>query len=85
MEFRSPRAAPARRPAPGAPLPGVAAWPCACRPTMPPLLGDDIDTARAWRMSVRRAFLHYFPLGYLVSAFVADGEHDAAYLLTRPA
>jgi hypothetical protein len=36
-------------------------------------------------MSVRRAFLHYLPLGYGVSAFVADGVHDAAYLLTNSA
>ena len=32
---------------------------------------------------MRHAFLHYFALGYRVSAFVADGTHDAAYLLTR--
>lgn len=47
------------------------------------LLGRDLELARAWRMSARRAFLHYFPLGYRVAAFVADGTHDAAYLLTR--
>jgi hypothetical protein len=34
-------------------------------------------------MSARRAFLHYFQLGYLVSAFVASRGHDASYLLTR--
>jgi predicted GNAT superfamily acetyltransferase len=49
------------------------------------LLGRDLELARAWRISARRAFLHYFPLGYHVSAFVADGERDAAYLLTRSA
>jgi predicted GNAT superfamily acetyltransferase len=49
------------------------------------LLASDLELARGWRMSVRRAFLHYFPLGYRVSAFVADGAHDAAYLLTRSA
>jgi len=47
------------------------------------LLDEDVETARAWRMSVRRAFLHYFPLGYRVSAFVADGVRDASYLLSR--
>jgi predicted GNAT superfamily acetyltransferase len=46
------------------------------------LLASDLELARGWRMSVRRAFLHYLPLGYRVSAFVADGSHDAAYLLT---
>ncbi|MFI5244932.1 MAG: hypothetical protein ACHQQR_06875, partial [Gemmatimonadales bacterium] len=49
------------------------------------LLDGDLELARAWRTSVRRAFLHYFPLGYRVAAFVADGECDAAYLLTRSA
>jgi predicted GNAT superfamily acetyltransferase len=49
------------------------------------LLDRDLALAREWRISARRAFLHYFPLGYHVSAFVADGEHDAAYLLTRSA
>jgi predicted GNAT superfamily acetyltransferase len=49
------------------------------------LLARDLGLAREWRMSVRRAFLHYFPLGYVVSAFAADGTHDAAYLLTRSA
>ncbi|MFI5246272.1 MAG: hypothetical protein ACHQQR_13645, partial [Gemmatimonadales bacterium] len=49
------------------------------------LLGSDLELARAWRTSARRAFLHYFPLGYRVAAFVADGERDAAYLLTRSA
>jgi predicted GNAT superfamily acetyltransferase len=49
------------------------------------LLHDDLALARAWRMSARRAFLHYFPVGYRVVAFVADGERDAAYLLTRSA
>jgi predicted GNAT superfamily acetyltransferase len=49
------------------------------------LLGGDLDLARAWRMSARRAFLHYLPRGYRVVAFVADGRHDAAYLLSRSA
>lgn len=49
------------------------------------LLERDLDLARTWRKSVRHAFLHYFALGYRVSAFVADGTHDAAYLLTRSA
>ncbi len=48
------------------------------------LLAGDIEHARAWRMSARRAFLHYLSHGYRVSAFVADGDNDAAYLLTRP-
>jgi predicted GNAT superfamily acetyltransferase len=48
------------------------------------LLESDLELARAWRMSARRAFLHYFQLGYRVSAFVASAGHDASYLLTRP-
>ena len=47
------------------------------------LLHEDAGLARTWRMSVRRAFLHYFPLGFRVSAFAADGHHDAEYLLTH--
>ena len=47
------------------------------------LLSGDAEFARRWRMSARRAFLHYLSHGYRVSAFVADGENDAAYLLTR--
>jgi predicted GNAT superfamily acetyltransferase len=46
------------------------------------LLAEDIALARAWRMSARRAFLHYFPLGYRVTDFVFDGTGDAAYVLT---
>jgi predicted GNAT superfamily acetyltransferase len=49
------------------------------------LLAHDVELARVWRMSARRAFLHYFAIGYQVSAFAADGTHDAAYLLTRSA
>jgi len=49
------------------------------------LLAGDLAVARAWRLSARRAFQHYLPRGYRVSAFVADGVHDAAYLLTREA
>ncbi len=47
------------------------------------LLDEDIALARSWRMSARRAFLHYFPLGYRVTDFVFDGTGDAAYVLTR--
>jgi predicted GNAT superfamily acetyltransferase len=48
------------------------------------LMSRDLASARTWRMSARRAFLHYLPLGYRVTAFVADGKHDAAYYLSRP-
>jgi len=47
------------------------------------LLSDDIDRARAWRAAARRAFLHYFPLGYRVTAFVPALDGDATYLLSR--
>ena len=72
-------------PAPGAPLPGGGAVAVRVPADYHALLARDLDLARAWRISVRRAFLHYLPLGYLVSAFAADGARDAAYLLTRPA
>jgi predicted GNAT superfamily acetyltransferase len=47
------------------------------------LLDENVELARWWRMSARRAFLHYFPLGYRVTDFVFDGTGDAAYVLTR--
>ncbi|MGH7653943.1 MAG: GNAT family N-acetyltransferase [Gemmatimonadaceae bacterium] len=71
-------------PAPGAPLPDAAAVAVRVPADYHALLADDLELARAWRISVRRAFLHYLPLGYLVSALAADGARDAAYLLTRP-
>jgi predicted GNAT superfamily acetyltransferase len=49
------------------------------------LLDGDLESARGWRMSARRAFLHYFPLGYRVVAFVTTGDVGAAYILTRSA
>jgi predicted GNAT superfamily acetyltransferase len=49
------------------------------------LLDRDIDLARTWRMSARRAFLHYFSIGYRITAFVPHPSGDAAYLLTPPA
>jgi predicted GNAT superfamily acetyltransferase len=72
-------------PAPGAPLPDAPAVVVRIPADYHALLERDLELARAWRMSTRRAFLHYFPLGFRVTAFVADGEHDAAYLLTRSA
>ncbi|HXD22751.1 MAG TPA: hypothetical protein VN613_05275, partial [Gemmatimonadaceae bacterium] len=68
-------------PAPGAALPAGQSVAVRVPPDYHALLATDLDAARAWRMSVRRALLHYFPLGYRVSAFAADGERDAAYLL----
>jgi predicted GNAT superfamily acetyltransferase len=49
------------------------------------LLHADLESARAWRMSARRAFLHYLPLGYRVRAFASEGDRGAAYILTRSA
>ena len=46
------------------------------------LLAGDIELARAWRMSARRAFIHYLGLGYRVTNFIFDGTNDAAYVLT---
>lgn len=72
-------------PAPGTALPSSSAVAVRVPANYHALLASDLAGARAWRMSVRRAFLHYLPLGYRVSAFAADGERDAAYLLTRSA
>ena len=72
-------------PLPSAPLPADSAVAIRVPADYHRLLANDLAGARAWRMSVRRAFLHYLPLGYRVSAFTADGTHDAAYLLTRSA
>jgi predicted GNAT superfamily acetyltransferase len=72
-------------PAPDAPLPGARSVAVRVPADYLALLDRDLELARAWRMSARRAFLHYFPLGYHVSAFVADGERDAAYLLSLSA
>ena len=82
---RSSRAVPAEAPAPDAPLPDAPAVVVRVPADYLALLESDLELARAWRMSARRAFLHYFPLGYRVTAFAADGVRDAAYLLTRPA
>ena len=46
------------------------------------LLAGDLELARAWRTSARRAFMHYLPLGYRVTNFIFDGTNDAAYILT---
>ncbi len=48
------------------------------------LLDRDVERARFWRLSARRAFLHYFTRGYRVTAFVPGHGNDARYLLTLP-
>ena len=48
------------------------------------MLAHDVERARAWRHAARRAFLHYFALGYRVSAFVPGHGNDARYLLSLP-
>jgi predicted GNAT superfamily acetyltransferase len=70
-------------PAPHAPLPDDAQVIVHIPPDYIALLEDDLEVARAWRMSARCAFLHYFPRGYRVTDFIFDGTHDAAYVLTR--
>ena len=47
------------------------------------LLDGDPDVARTWRRAARRAFGHYLPRGYRVSAFVPGHGDDATYLLSR--
>jgi predicted GNAT superfamily acetyltransferase len=74
---------PGEAPAPDAPLPDAPSVAVHVPADYIALLDRDLDLARAWRMSARRALLHYFQLGYRVSAFVADGGRDASYLLTR--
>ena len=44
----------------------------------------DLEQARAWRASARRAFAHYLGLGWQVSAFVPSRDGDASYVLTKP-
>jgi predicted GNAT superfamily acetyltransferase len=74
---------PDEAPGPGEPLPDADGVTVRVPEDYHALLEADLESARAWRMSARRAFLHYFQLGYLVSAFVASRGHDASYLLTR--
>lgn len=46
-------------------------------------LRGDIDRARAWRASARRAFAQLLAGGYHVSAFVPGHGGDATYLLSH--
>jgi predicted GNAT superfamily acetyltransferase len=68
-------------PALDAPLPDAPVVAVRIPPDYHALIDADFDKASKWRSSARRAFLHYLPLGYRVSAFVSGA--DAAYLLTR--
>jgi predicted GNAT superfamily acetyltransferase len=70
-------------PAPNAPLPDDPQIVVHIPPDYRALLDGDLELARAWRMSARRAFLHYIPLGYRITDFVFDSTNDAAYVLTR--
>ena len=72
-------------PEPGAPLPGAPAVAVRIPRDYDALLGGDLERARAWRASARRAFLHYLPRGYRVTAFVTEPADDASYLLTQSA
>lgn len=74
---------PGEAPGSGEPLPAAPGVAVRIPADYHALLESDLELARAWRMSARRAFLHYLPLGYRVSAFVASRGRDAAYLLTR--
>jgi predicted GNAT superfamily acetyltransferase len=49
------------------------------------LLAHDLELARAWRASARRAFVNYLGNGWRVSAFIPSVDGDATYLLTRSA
>lgn len=48
------------------------------------LLAGDRETARDWRLSARKAFTHYFGLGYRVTAFSPGDGGLASYFLSRP-
>lgn len=76
---------PGTAPAPDAPLPGDRRVAVRVPADFLVLLDGDRETAREWRMSARRAFLHYLPQGYRVSAFVDDGEGGPTYVLARSA
>jgi chorismate synthase len=69
-------------PDPDAPLPDDPQVVIHIPPDYRALLAGDLELARAWRMSARRAFMHYLPLGYRVTNFIFDGTNDAAYVLT---
>ena len=47
------------------------------------LLAGDVEYARAWRLSARRAFTHYLARGYRVTAFVPAQHEHASYLLSN--
>ena len=70
-------------PASNTPLPDVPAVAVRIPGDFHALLDRDLERARAWRASARRAFLHYLPRGYRVTAFVPDPAGDATYLLTQ--
>lgn len=70
-------------PAPGAPLPDAPVVAVRIPQDYHALIDADIAQAGSWRSSARRAFLHYLPRGYRVTAFVPHPV--AAYLLTRGA
>jgi predicted GNAT superfamily acetyltransferase len=74
---------PGTAPALDAPLPGAPRVAVRIPADYATLLRDDLESARDWRVSARRAFLHYLPLGYRVDALVTAGEHGTTYLLTR--
>ena len=47
------------------------------------LLAQNVELARAWRVSARRAFVNYLGNGWRVSAFIPSADDNATYLLTR--
>ncbi len=49
------------------------------------LLAHDLELARLWRASARRAFVNYLGNGWQVSAFIPSRDGDATYLITRSA
>ena len=70
-------------PEPGQPLPGGVAVTVRVPSDYQALLSNDVEGAREWRKSVRRAFIHYLGTGWHVAAFVPSAGGDATYLLTR--
>lgn len=76
-------AAPGDGPAAGDALPDAPAVAVRVPHDFQDVLASDLDRARVWRLSARRAFLHYLPLGYRVTAFVPGAPGDATYVLTR--
>lgn len=69
-------------PDPSAPLPTATSVEVRVPRDYATILAGDVAYARAWRLSARRAFLHYIERGYSVTAFAAAHHEHGSYLLS---